>query len=119
MKNLQLKQRVDTLSKINQMRRRCDTTFLNKLSDDEIHCICEACYNILGGNIPINKNNKFKLKKKLIPIRNEIRKLGNSKISVKTKRRLLSTPQVGHGILSAIASIVLPSLISLLSQNKK
>ena len=119
MKNLQLKQRVDTLSKINQMRRRCDTTFLNKLSDDEIHCICEACYNILGGNIPINKNNKFKLKKKLIPIKNKIRKLGNSKISVKTKRRLLSTPQVGHGILSAIASVVLPSLISLLSQNKK
>ena len=119
MKNLQLKQRVNTLSKINQMRKRCDTTFLNKLSDYEIHSICEACYNILGGNIPINKNNKFKLKKKLIPIRNEIRKLGNSKISVKTKRRLLSTPQVGHGILSAIASVVLPSLISLLSQNKK
>ena len=81
MKNLQLKQRVNTLSKINQMRKRCDTTFLNKLSDYEIHSICEACYNILGGKIPINKNNKFKLKKKLIPIRNEIRKLGNSKTS--------------------------------------
>ena len=102
------------------MRRGCDTSFLKEFSDDEIHCICEACYNILGGNILINKNNnKFKLKKKLIPIRNKIRKLGNSKISVKTKRRLLSTPQVGHGILSAIASVVLPSLISLLSQNKK
>ena len=88
------------------MRRRCDTTFLNKLSDDEIHCIFEACYNILGGNIPINKNNKFKLKKKLIPIKKKIRKLGNSKISVKTKRRLFSTPQVVHGILSAIASVV-------------
>merc|ERR1712163_68226 len=74
MKNLQLKQRVNTLSKINQMRKRCDKTFLNKLSDYEIHSICEACYNILGGKIPINKNNKFKLKKKLIPIRNEIRK---------------------------------------------
>ena len=94
--NLDLKQRVDTLSKRNQMRKRCDTTFLNKLSDYEIHSICEACYNILGGNIPINKNNKFKLKKKLIPIKNKIRKLGNSKINVKTKRRLLSTSQVGH-----------------------
>ena len=119
MKNLQLKQRVDTLSKINQMRRGCDTSFLKEFSDDEIHCICEACYNILGGNIPINKNNKFKLKKKLIPIRNEIRKLKNSKISVKTKRRLLSTPQVGNGILSAIASVVLLFPLSLLSQNKK
>ena len=62
MKNLQLKQRVNTLFKINQMRRRCDTSFLKEFSDDEIHCLCEACYNILGGNIPINKNNKFKLK---------------------------------------------------------
>ena len=67
----------------------------------------------------MNKYSKLKVKNKLIPIKNEIRKLGNSKISVKTKRRLLSTPQVGHGILSAIASVVLPSLISLLSQNKK
>ena len=119
MKNLKLKQIVNTLSKINQMRRGCDTSFLKEFSDDEIHCICEACYNILDGKILMNKYNKLKVKKKLIPIKNEIRKLGNSKISVKTKRRLLSTPQVGHGILSAIASVVLPSLISLLSQNKK
>ena len=119
MKNLKLKQKVNTLSKINQMRRGCDASFLKELSDDdEIHCICEACYIILCGNILMNKNNKFKLKKKLIPIKNEIRKLVNSQISVKTKRRLLSTSQFGHGILSGIASVVLPYLICLLSQNK-
>ena len=110
MNPLKLKKRVNTLSKVNEMRGGCDTSFFKKFSDDEIHCICEACYNILGGNIPINKNNKFKLKKKLIPIKNKIRKLGNSEISVKTKIRILSTPQVGHGILSAIASVVLPYL---------
>ena len=69
MNNYMLKQRVNTLSKINQMRRGCDTSFLKELSDDEMHCICEACYDILGGNIPVNKNKKFKLKKKLIPIK--------------------------------------------------
>ena len=51
--------------------------------------------------------------------KNKIGKLGNSEISVKAKRRLLSTPPVGHGTFSAIASIVLPSLISLSFQNKK
>ena len=71
---------------------RKEVSFLNECSDDEIHCICEACYNILDGNIPMNKNNKLKLKNKLIPIKNEIRKLGNSKISVKTKRKLLAIP---------------------------
>ena len=72
MKNLKLKQRVNTLSKINQMRRGCDTSFLKEFSDDEIHCICEACYNILDGKIPMNKHNKLKLKKKLISLSVEV-----------------------------------------------
>ena len=113
MKNLDLKQRVNKLSKINQMKRGCDTSFLKECSVNEIHCICETCSNILDEKIPMNKYNRFKLKKKLIPIKNEMRKIRNSQISVKTKRRLLSIPQVGHGILSAIASVVLPTLISL------
>ena len=45
-----------------------------------------------------------------------MRKLANSKISVNTKRKLLAIPQVGHGIFSAIATVVLPALISLLSK---
>ena len=66
------------------MRRRCETSSLKEFSDDEIHCICEACYKILDGKIPMNKYNKLKVKTKLISIKNEIRKLGNFKISVKT-----------------------------------
>ena len=99
------------------MRGGCDTSFLKKFSDDEIHCICEACYDILDGNIPMNKNNKkLKLKNKLIQIKDKIRKLGNSKISVKTKRKLLDIPQFGRGIVSAIATVVLPAIISMLSK---
>ena len=67
------------------MRRGNNTIFLKKLIDDEIHFICEACHNILDENIPMTKNTKFKLKRKLKPVRNEIRKIGNSLISVKTK----------------------------------
>ena len=50
MNPLKLKKRVDTLTKVNRMRRGCDTSFLKKFSDDEIQCICEACYNILDKN---------------------------------------------------------------------
>ena len=64
MKNSDLKQNVNTLSKINQMRRGCDRSFLKEFSDEEIHCICEAGYNILDEKILMNKNNKFKLKKR-------------------------------------------------------
>ena len=76
-----LKQRVNTSSKINQMRRGSNTSFLKKLTDDEVHCICEACHNILDENIPMTKNTKFKLGIKLKPVRNKIRKIRNPQIS--------------------------------------
>ena len=94
----------------------CDMSFLREYPDEKIHDICEACFNVLQENIPIKGKKKYQLKNKLKPIKNEIRKLANSKISVKTKRKLLSIPQVGHGIFSAIATVVLPALISLLSK---
>jgi len=37
-------------------------------------------------------------------------------VSMKKKRRILSKPQVGKGIFTAIASFVLPALISLITK---
>ena len=116
MKKSLLKQKVSTLSKLHKTKKGCDMSFLREYPDEKIHDICEACFNVLQENIPIKGKKKYQLKKKLKPIKNEIRKLANSKISVKTKRKLLAIPQVGHGIFSAIATVVLPALISLLSK---
>ena len=116
MKKSLLKKKVSTLSKLDTSKKGNDMSFLREYPDEKIHDICEACYNILQENIPIKGNKKYQLKKKLKPIKNEIRKLANSKISVKTKRKLLAIPQVGRGIFSAIATVVLPALISMLSQ---
>ena len=44
-----------------------------------------------------------------------MRKLGNSNLSVNSKRKLLSKPQVGDGIFTILASTVLPALISALA----
>ena len=116
MKKSLLKQKVSTLSKLHKTKKGCDMSFLREYPDEKIHDICEACFNVLKENIPIKGNKKYQLKKKLKPIKNEIRKLANSKISVNTKRKLLAIPQVGHDIFSAIATVVLPALISLLSR---
>ena len=116
MKKSLLKKKVSTLSKLDTLKKGNDMSFLREYPDEKIHDICEACYNILQENIPIKGNKKYQLKKKLKPIKNEIRKLANSKISVKTKRKLLAIPQVGRGIVSAIATVVLPALISMLSR---
>ena len=52
-------------------------SFLRKYPDEKIHDTCE--------NIQIKGNKKYQLKKNLKPIKNEIRKLANSNISIKTK----------------------------------
>ena len=49
---------------------------------------------------------------KLKPIRDDVRKLSDSKLSVKTKREILRKPQVGKGIFTLLATAVLPALIS-------
>ena len=116
MKRSLIKQKVSTLSKLHKTKKGCDMSFFREYPDEKILDICEACFNVLQENIPIKGKKKYQLKNKLKPIKNEIRKLANSKISVKTKRKLLSIPQVGHGIFSAIATVVLPALISLLSK---
>ena len=105
-----------TFSKLDKTKNECDMSFLREYPDEKIHHICEAWFNVLQENIPKKGNKIYQRKKKPKPIKNVIRKLANSKISIKTKKKLLANPQVGHGIFSTIATVVLPALISLLSR---
>ena len=57
------------------MRSRCDTSFLKESSDDQIHCICKACYNILDGKTPMNKY-KDHANYPLIPFQTVVIKFG-------------------------------------------
>ena len=60
---------------------------------------------------------RYKLKNELLPIKNSIMRLANPKYSMKKKRNFLSKPKVGKGVFTAIASFVIPALISMI--NKK
>ena len=77
------------------------------------HCIeyiCEACHNILRGNIkmPASLRNKLKKHRKLI------RQLANPKPKTSIKRKLLLKTQVGKGLFPVIIERILPYLIDLL-----
>ena len=98
-----------------RLKKDADMTFVDEYSDKKINDICEACYNIVNKKLPLNKTKNSQLKKKLLPIHNEVRRLANPKLQVKTKRRLLKQSQVGSGVFTALASFVIPTLISLLS----
>ena len=98
-----------------RLKKDADMTFVDEYSDKKINDICEACYNIVNKKLPLNKTKNSQLKKKLLPIHNEVRRLANPKLQLRTKRRLLKQPQVGSGVFTALASFVIPTLISLLT----
>ena len=83
--------RIHTLKTIKQLKASQHLDFLKNCPDEYIHAVCEACYNILNQSLKLSKDQKHRLKKKLKPIRNDVRKLSNPKLSVKTKREMLIT----------------------------
>ena len=109
-----MQESLDHLQLIKKIKKEKDRlNFMNICSDNCIHSLCEACFNLIHNNIPLEKSKKSRLKKKLTPIRFHLRKLADPTVSVKDKRDLLKDPQVGGGIFSLIAAVV-PALISAL-----
>ena len=96
--------------KNNQKKERIK--YLESCSDDEIHAICGACKNFLSNNIKLSEKKKSYLRKKLNPIKNDIRKISKPQTSVKKKRELLKRDQTGKGVFSLLASVIIPSIIS-------
>ena len=85
--------------------------------DEMIHCICEAMHNICWNADVIAKwVMQCKLKHELNPIKRSIKRLAEPDYSMKKKRQILSKPQVGKGVFTAVASFVIPALISMLTK---
>ena len=89
--------------------------YLESCSDDEIHAICGACKNFLCNNIKLTEKKKAFLRKKLGPIKNDIRQLSKPQTSIKRKREILKNDQVGKGVFSLLASVIIPSIVSALA----
>jgi hypothetical protein len=111
-----LKHKLKSLQSLpKRLMKNADMGFVDEYSDDKINDICEACYNIVHKKLPLNKTKNSQLKKKLLPIHNDVRRLANPKLQLRTKRRILKQSQVGSGVFTALASFVIPTLISLLT----
>ena len=110
-----LRKRITTLQNMKQLKKAERLSFLENCPDECIHALCEVCFNLLHQTINLEKNKKNRLKQKLKPIRVDLRKLADSKLSVKSKRRILRKPQVGNGIFSILATTILPALVSALT----
>ena len=110
-----LEKRIKSLSSLpNLKRKNKDMSFMDEYSNDKIHDICEACHNIVHMKFPLESKKKYQLKKRLTPIKKDVMQLANPQLLVKTKRKLLKKPQVGFGVFAALASFVVPALLSLI-----
>ena len=115
MKNSDLDKKLKSLSTLPALKRsNKDMSFIDAYSDDKIHDICEACHNIVHMKFPLESKKKYQLKKRLTPIKKEVRQLANPKLLLKTKRKILKKPQVGFGVFAALASFVVPALLSMI-----
>ena len=115
MKNSGLNKKLKSLSTLPALKRsNKDMSFIDAYSDDKIHDICEACYNIVHMKFPLDSKKKYQLKKHLMPIKKDVMRLANPKILIKNKRKLLKKQQVGFGVFTALASFVIPALLSMI-----
>ena len=76
-----LNQKLNSLQSLpKRLKKNEDMSFVDDYSDNKINDICEACYNIVHKKLPLNKSKNSQLKKKLLPIHNEVRRLANPKL---------------------------------------
>ena len=74
-----------------------------------------ACKNFLHNNIKLTQKKKTYLRKKLGSIKDDIRQLSKPQTSIKMKRKILKDDQVGKGVFSLLASVIIPSIVSALA----
>ena len=55
------------------------------------------------------------MRKKLGSIKDDIRQLSKPQTSIKMKRKILKDDQVGKGVFSLLASVIIPSIVSALA----
>lgn len=103
------------LQKSKNVKKKDRKQYFMYCSDDEIHAICGGCKNFLSENIEVEPKKKTYLKRKLLPIKNEMRILSNKDTPLPKKRKLLAKTQVGSGIFSLLAGVIIPTIVSALA----
>ena len=104
-----LKKNLGLLNQLYKAKPKLRKAVLECADKDTIHCLCECCYNILNGNIPLSPQHK----KALSRYRKDIRFLGSKSGAVKKKQQLLA--QKG-GLVSAVLAPLLAVAASLLAE---
>ena len=111
-----MSEKLQSLQPLLKIKRKDRVHHLPYVPEEQLHNICKGCMNLISGNIELNSSKKHRIKRQLNPIKSEIRKLADSKVTSKAKRRIPAKPQVGEGVFTILASAIIPALIAALSK---
>ena len=95
-----LKKNIGLLNQVYKARPKLRKAIIQNANKDTIQCLCECCYNILNGNIPLSPQQVKRLKR----YSRELRFLGSKQGSVKQKQELLA--QKGGLVVSVLAPLL-------------
>ena len=105
------------IPRINILNRVRENDNMGEYPGHVIYCICEGLWNMRWKYKKLMcESTKCELKTHLESIKKYIRLLSMKKLSMKKKRLILSKPHVGRGVFTALASFVIPALISLITK---
>ena len=89
MKKSKLKEEASILKQISKIKPKNVTSFFKNAPKETVECVSQCCFNIVNYGFPLNDKASQTVKRKLMPIRNDIRELSNPKVSLKRKRKIL------------------------------
>lgn len=113
MKKSHLKKEINILKEVAQLEKsKSSKNFFKNCSNKYISSIGQCCHNITQNGFNFNKSQAMKVRRKLGPIKKSIRDLANEKIPILKKRKILMKKQIGEGIISLLASTLIPLLVS-------
>ena len=101
---------LNLLSKTHPIQQRA---LLETAEPDQVRAICECIYNIMHGNIPIPQG----IKEELIPKKQVLRDLADTKVPYKRKKNLLL--QSGGSILGALLPPAISAILGFINNSKK
>ena len=103
----------DVINLLSNHEGKDKVLFMKICSDENIYAISDCCEKILDNRFKFDQKQLSAIRKKLKPVKADIRKLVRNSTCIKSRRKILQKPQVGDGVLDIISSLVIPILLKL------
>ena len=111
-----LEEAVSLFSAVKHLKSHDCSNFIAHLDDDGVEILCRIIHYVMNGELRLSKHVRGRLKKKIKTYLSDFRKLAHyprKRSDISKKRRVLQRGGI-VGVLTAIASAVVPLITQLL-----